>query len=295
MEVEPRCNFACRKSDAHPRSRRRRLWMLSRFPSLLARSPRRAASPPSASHVATAANLVLGRQPVRLWNSGSHAPPPARPTTDAFAPRPDSGRKKNRDTWKQLGLQRLATVQLKSWVKHALEQCSDDVLRSAAQMEIKTSNVIRLPMRVRRWTVMRNPFVNKSAMDQFERRELNRMIEIYGSGPIGHDATKVVHFMRYLEHTLIPAHAAARAKITLYANERLVPTPPSPAAAASSAAESLTSEMAALEGSAAKEAPTVVVEAAAREVEEETQEAPAEEAADPVASPEEPPKDPSLS
>ena len=232
--------------------------MLSRFHSLLVRSPRRPASPPTASHAAAAAHLVLGRPPARLWNSGSHAPPPAQPTTEAFPPRPDSGRKKNRDKWKQLGLQRLATVQLKSWVKHALEQCTDDVLRSAAQMDIQTSNVIRLPMRVRRWTVMRNPFVNKSAMDQFERRELNRLIEIYGSGPIGHDATKVVHFMRYLEHTLLPAHAAARAKITLYANERLHPTPgraQSPAAAASSAAESLASEMAALEGSAAGEAP----------------------------------------
>ena len=249
--------------------------MLSRLPSLLARSPRRPAGLPAASHAAAAANLVLGRPPVRLWNSGSHAPPPARPTAEAFLPRPDSGRKKNRDKWKQLGLQRLATVQLKSWVKHALEQCTDDVLRSAAQMDIQTSNVIRLPMRVRRWTVMRNPFVNKSAMDQFERRELNRLIEIYGTGPIGHDATKVVHFMRYLEHTLLPAHAAARAKITLYANERLDPTvglgspgpAPSPAAAASSAAESLAGEMAALEGSAAEEAAAAVAEAAAPEVE----------------------------
>jgi hypothetical protein len=64
---------------------------------------------------------------------------------------------------------------------------------------------------------------------QFQRFTHNRLIEIYGQPgatppTLSHDATKTVHFLRYLEHTILPAHAGARAKITLFSDEVLSAT-----------------------------------------------------------------------
>ena len=125
-----------------------------------------------------------------------------------------------------LGLVRLASVQLKGWLKMHMNDASDDIIRSAAQMNIRTSNTIGLPKRIYKYTMQRSPFVDKHSMEQFEKREYNRMIEFYGSSCVGPDATAVVHFLRHMERVIIPAHAAARAKVTLYSYEQLHPTPP---------------------------------------------------------------------
>ena len=151
-----------------------------------------------------------------------------------------------------LGLVRLASVQLKGWLKMHMNDVCDDILRSAAQMGLRTSNTIGLPMRIYKYTVQRSPFVDKHSMEQFEKREYNRVIDFYGSSCTGPDATKVVHFLRHMERVIIPAHAAARAKVTLYSYERLDPAAPaevrpadSPGAGAQSAAAISTSGLAA--------------------------------------------------
>ena len=151
-----------------------------------------------------------------------------------------------------LGLVRLASVQLKGWLKMHMNDVCDDILRSAAQMGLRTSNTIGLPMRIYKYTVQRSPFVDKHSMEQFEKREYNRVIDFYGSSCTGPDATKVVHFLRHMERVIIPAHAAARAKVTLYSYERLAPAAPaevrpadSPGAGAQSAAAISTSGLAA--------------------------------------------------
>merc|ERR1740124_857909 len=132
-----------------------------------------------------------------------------------------------------LGLVRLASVQLKGWLTMHMNDACDDILRSAAQMNIRTSNTIGLPRRTYKYTVQRSPFVDKTSMEQFEKREYNRIIEFYGSSCVGADATAVVHFLRHMERVIIPAHAAARAKVTLFSYEQLYPTPRAETSAAS--------------------------------------------------------------
>ena len=152
----------------------------------------------------------------------------------------------NQRNAESLGLVRLASVQLKGWLTMHMNDACDDILRSAAQMNIRTSNTIGLPRRTYKYTVQRSPFVDKHSMEQFEKREYNRIIEFYGASCVGPDATAVVHFLRHMERVIIPAHAAARAKVTLFSYERLHPAPPAetsatslsrPEAAAAAAAE----------------------------------------------------------
>jgi len=119
---------------------------------------------------------------------------------------------------------RLASIQFKTWLKQASEQVGGDIRASAQHVGLKTSGLIRLPTRINRYNVLRSPFVNKKAFDQFEKREYNRLIEIFGEGTQSADATKTVYFLRYLEHTILPAHGgAARAKVTLYSDECIEP------------------------------------------------------------------------
>ena len=95
----------------------------------------------------------------------------------------------------------------------------------------------------RRWWLPRSPFVHRKAIDQFERREHNRVIVFYGKEQIGDDSTKIVHFLRFMESTIIPAHAGARAKVTLYTEETLDALPPPPAEPRSAVAAAVIDEV----------------------------------------------------
>jgi len=176
-----------------------------------------------ATRLGRAARVRSSLGAVRL---SSHLPPLPKGIP---GPMDNPSRGVNQKNAASLGLVRLASVQLKGWLKMHMNDVCDDILRSAAQMDIRTSNTIGLPMRVFRYTVQRSPFVDKHSMEQFEKREYNRIIEFYGSSCVGPDATKMVHFLRYMERVIIPAHAAARAKVTLFSYEQLHPTPPTKA------------------------------------------------------------------
>ena len=56
-----------------------------------------------------------------------------------------------------------------------------------------------------------------------------RLIELYGENATGQDGTNVVHFLRYLEHTILQLHPACSTRVTLYSDE--MAEPPSLAAA----------------------------------------------------------------
>mmetsp|Transcript_16464 Transcript_16464/g.52832 ORF Transcript_16464/g.52832 Transcript_16464/m.52832 type:complete len:144 (+) Transcript_16464:38-469(+) len=134
--------------------------------------------------------------------------------------------------------QRLASIQLKGWIKQVIEAACDDVQKSTTSIGLRTSGTVRLPTERERWSVLRSPFVHKGAIDQYARLTYNRLIEIYGEGTQSHDATKTVHFLRYLEHTILPAHAGARAKVTLFSNEVRAAAPSSSSAATSHSSSS---------------------------------------------------------
>ena len=50
-----------------------------------------------------------------------------------------------------------------------------------------------------------------------------RLIELYGATPAGKDGSAVVHFLRYLEHTIMPLHPATRLRVILFSDEKLLP------------------------------------------------------------------------
>ena len=54
---------------------------------------------------------------------------------------------------------------------------------------------------------------------QFERLTHNRLIEFYGQSTVSPDATKIVSFLRYFEHSILEANPGASAKITLFSDE----------------------------------------------------------------------------
>ena len=58
-------------------------------------------------------------------------------------------------------------------------------------------------------------------LPQYERRTHNRLIEFYGASSVSTDATKMVHFLRYFEHTILEANPGSRAKVTLFSDEVL--------------------------------------------------------------------------
>ena len=127
------------------------------------------------------------------------------------------------------GRVRLAQVQLRGWIKNIVEDVTKDIIFSAKHIGVDVGGVARLPTRRTRWWLPRSPFVHRKAIDQFERLEHNRVLVFYGSEQIGADSTKIVHFLRFMESTIIPAHAGARAKVTLYTEETLDALPPPPA------------------------------------------------------------------
>jgi len=121
------------------------------------------------------------------------------------------------------GSVRLAAIQLKSWMLTSIEPVGADIKRTAHTMGLQTSGIIRLPTSIKRWTVNRSPFVHAMSKTQYERREYNRLIEIFGEGTQSYDATNTLHFLRYLEHVLLPAHGGTSAWINLYSDEVVLP------------------------------------------------------------------------
>ncbi|KAJ2630593.1 mitochondrial 37S ribosomal protein rsm10 [Coemansia sp. RSA 1290] len=56
--------------------------------------------------------------------------------------------------------------------------------RSAAyHMKMPCTGVITLPKQIRRWTVLKSPFIHKSSMEVFERRTHKRLLVIYDTHP----------------------------------------------------------------------------------------------------------------
>ena len=151
---------------------------------------------------------------------------------------------------------RLAQLNIHSHHRVFAEQLCMDVLASAKQMGVKTSGIIRMPTRTEFLSLLRDHTGrHKGAQDQvrrppgprraaapspaplrarsatvpprasaqFERPDHDRLIEFYGESTTGQDATNVVHFFRYYEHTILPNHPMNRCKITLISDE-IAPT-----------------------------------------------------------------------
>jgi small subunit ribosomal protein S10 len=117
------------------------------------------------------------------------------------------------------GLTRLAQIALRSHHQKFIGDAARDIQRSASKMGLQLSGTIPLPTKKRKISLLRSPFVNSKSISQFQHDTHKRLIEVYGESTTGQDATNAVHFLRYLEHTILQVHPGCSARIKLFSEE----------------------------------------------------------------------------
>ena len=117
------------------------------------------------------------------------------------------------------GMVKLASVQLRSYHKKFIQDCVQDVQDNATKMGLHATGIVALPTRTRKWSMLKAPFKYKKHFRQFQHDTHKRLIEFYGHGHVGQDTTNVVHFLRYLEHTILILHPGCWTRVMLYADE----------------------------------------------------------------------------
>ncbi|KAJ1679578.1 mitochondrial 37S ribosomal protein rsm10 [Spiromyces aspiralis] len=75
------------------------------------------------------------------------------------------------------------TVQFSAHSLHRIDFYIDFCQRAAAAMNIPCTGTIYLPTKIKRWTVLKSPFVHKSSMENFERRTHKRLLKIHDTHP----------------------------------------------------------------------------------------------------------------
>jgi small subunit ribosomal protein S10 len=123
------------------------------------------------------------------------------------------------------GMMRLAQIKVQSYHQKFINDGCADILGSAAQMGLSTSGVIPLPTKRRLITIMKGPFVDRKALQQHHHSTHKRLIELYGASAVGQDATSTVHFLRYLEHTILRVPPGISCRVTLFSDEMAEPPP----------------------------------------------------------------------
>ncbi|KAJ2513667.1 mitochondrial 37S ribosomal protein rsm10 [Coemansia sp. RSA 1939] len=86
----------------------------------------------------------------------------------------------------------------------------DFVLRAAYHMGIPIAGPVSMPVTVRRWTVLKSPFVHKSSMEVFERRTHKRVVVLYDA-----DMEVVRKWLSYINEN-IPVGIGMRYWLTEY-------------------------------------------------------------------------------
>lgn len=74
-------------------------------------------------------------------------------------------------------------IRLASFTTKDLEFFSDFILRAAFYLGIPTKGPTPLPRKVKRWTVIRSPFVMAKTKQNFERITYRRQIKLYDANP----------------------------------------------------------------------------------------------------------------
>jgi len=136
-----------------------------------------------------------------------------RATRVALAPRPKD-------------MVRLAQLKVQSYHPKFISDGCADITNSAKQMGLNVGATIPLPTKTRLVTIMRGPFVHKKSMEQHHHKTHKRLIELYGASSTGQDATSCVHFLRYLEHTIMQVHPGISVRVTLFSDEVAEAAPP---------------------------------------------------------------------
>jgi small subunit ribosomal protein S10 len=69
-------------------------------------------------------------------------------------------------------------IRLRGFDHKSLDQSASKIVDTVRRTGAHVSGPVPLPTRVRRFTVLRSPFVNKDSREHFEIRTHNRLVEI---------------------------------------------------------------------------------------------------------------------
>ncbi len=69
-------------------------------------------------------------------------------------------------------------IKLKAFDHRVLDASAKQIVESAVRTGAVVAGPVPLPTRIRRYTVMRSPFIDKDSRDQFETRTHKRLIDI---------------------------------------------------------------------------------------------------------------------
>ncbi|MEK7848422.1 MAG: 30S ribosomal protein S10 [Chloroflexota bacterium] len=79
-------------------------------------------------------------------------------------------------------------IRLKAFDHRLLDQSAVTIVEAAERTGATVVGPIPLPTRIRRYSVIRSPFIDKSSMEQFETRTHKRIIDILEPTPKTIDA-----------------------------------------------------------------------------------------------------------
>ena len=69
-------------------------------------------------------------------------------------------------------------IRLKAYDHRVLDISAQQIVESAERTGAVVSGPVPLPIRIRKYTVLRSPFIDKDSRDQFEMRTHKRLIDI---------------------------------------------------------------------------------------------------------------------
>ena len=70
-------------------------------------------------------------------------------------------------------------VRLKAYDHRVLDRSARQIVETAERTGAAVAGPVPLPTRIRRYTVIRSPFIDKDSRDQFEIRTHKRLIDIF--------------------------------------------------------------------------------------------------------------------
>jgi len=70
-------------------------------------------------------------------------------------------------------------IRLKAYDHRVLDRSAQQIVEAAERTGAAVAGPVPLPTRIRKYTVIRSPFIDKDSRDQFEIRTHKRLIDIF--------------------------------------------------------------------------------------------------------------------
>ncbi|MYA19580.1 MAG: 30S ribosomal protein S10 [Chloroflexi bacterium] len=78
-----------------------------------------------------------------------------------------------------VGTRQRIRIRLKSYDHRVLDRSAKQIVETAERTGAAVAGPVPLPTRIRKYTVIRSPFIDKDSRDQFEIRTHKRLIDIF--------------------------------------------------------------------------------------------------------------------